>query len=286
MDSSPDIGLFGPDSVTWKVHNEPIVTMGGLRSLYLQALHPRAVAAVAQNSGYKADPWGRFNRTSEYVGTVLYGSTDEVERVASRIRRMHSRMTATDPRTGERFRIDEPELLRWVHVAEVESFLSTARRAGLKLTDDEVDTYYTEQLKAAELVGLDPATVPSTAAEVAAYYEEMRPQLGITREAAETALFLTVPPLPDFWGNRALRLSMNLGPARWAYFGVAGTAVALLPTWARKMYGGLGLPTTDLSADLSVRGLRLLLSALLTTVPEQYKMAPQRRAALERVGLA
>ncbi|WP_433722367.1 oxygenase MpaB family protein [Actinoplanes sp. CA-051413] len=286
MDSSPDIGLFGPDSVTWKVHNEPIVTMGGLRSLYLQALHPRAVAAVAQNSGYKADPWGRFNRTSEYVGTVLYGSTDEVERVASRIRRMHSRMTATDPRTGERFRIDEPELLRWVHVAEVESFLSTARRAGLKLTDDEVDTYYTEQLKAAELVGLDPATVPSTAAEVAAYYEEMRPQLGITREAAETALFLTVPPLPDFWGNRALRLGLNFGPARLAYFGVAGTAVALLPAWARKMYGGLGLPTTDLSADLSVRGLRLLLSALLTTVPEQYKMAPQRRAALERVGLA
>ncbi|GAA3335852.1 oxygenase MpaB family protein [Amorphoplanes nipponensis] len=286
MDSSPDMGLFGPESVTWKVHSEPIVTMGGLRSLYLQALHPRAVAAIAQNSGYKSDPWGRFNRTSEYVGTVLYGSTDEVERIASRIRRMHSRMTATDPRTGERFRIDEPELLRWVHVAEVESFLSTARRAGLKLTDAEVDTYYTEQLKAAELVGLDPATVPGTAAEVAAYYERMRPQLGITREAAETALFLTVPPLPDFWGNRALRLSLNFGPARWAYFGVAGTAVALLPPWARKMYGGLGLPTTDLSADLSVRGMRLLLAGLLAAAPEQYKMAPMRRAALERAGLA
>jgi uncharacterized protein (DUF2236 family) len=286
MNSSPDLGLFGPESVTWKVHNEPIVTMGGLRSLYLQALHPRAVAAVAQNSGYKSDPWGRFNRTSEYVGTVLYGSTDEVERAASRIRRMHARMTATDPRTGEQFRIDEPELLRWVHVAEVESFLSTARRAGLKLTDEEADMYYTEQLKAAELVGLDPATVPSTVAEVAAYYEEMRPQLGITREAAETALFLTVPPLPDFWGNRALRLGLNFGPARWAYFGVAGTAVALLPPWARKMYGGLGLPTTDLSADLSVRGLRLLLRTLLAAAPEQYKIDPLRRTALERAGLA
>ncbi|MFI7541206.1 oxygenase MpaB family protein [Actinoplanes sp. NPDC049599] len=286
MNSSPDLGLFGPESVTWKVHNEPIVTMGGLRSLYLQALHPRAVAAVAQNSGYKSDPWGRFNRTSEYVGTVLYGSTDEVERAASRIRRMHSRMTATDPRTGERFRIDEPDLLRWVHVAEVESFLSTARRAGLKLTEQEADTYYTEQLKAAELVGLDPATVPATVAEVAAYYEQMQPQLGITREAAETALFLTVPPLPDFWGNRALRLGLNFGPARWAYFGVAGTAVALLPPWARKMYGGLGLPTTDLSADLSVRGMRLLLSAALAAAPEQYKMAPMRREALQRAGLA
>src|SRR3954467_10205878 len=105
---SGDVGLFGPGSVTWKLHREPILLLGGLRSLYLQALHPRAVAAVAQNSGYKADPWGRFNRTSEYVGTVLYGSTDEGERIASRIRRMHSRMTAVDPRTGERFRIDEP----------------------------------------------------------------------------------------------------------------------------------------------------------------------------------
>jgi uncharacterized protein (DUF2236 family) len=173
-----------------------------------------------------------------------------------------------------------------VHVAEVESFLTTARRAGLKLTDDEVDRYYTEQLQAAELVGLDPATVPGTGAEVAAYYEEMRPQLGITREAAETALFLTVPPLPDFWGNRALRLGLNFGPPRWAYFGVAGTAIALLPPWARKMYGGLGLPTTDLSADLSVRGLRLLLSAVLAAAPEQYKVPPLRRAALERAGLA
>ena len=77
---SGDVGLFGPDSVTWKVHKEPIVSLGGLRSLYLQALHPRAVAAVAQNSSYRSDPWGRLNRTSEYVVTVLYGTTAEVER--------------------------------------------------------------------------------------------------------------------------------------------------------------------------------------------------------------
>ncbi|MET8147067.1 oxygenase MpaB family protein [Actinoplanes sp. NPDC049668] len=284
MDSAPDLGLFGPDSVTWKVHKDPIVLMGGLRSLYLQALHPRAVAAVAQNSDYRADPWGRLNRTSEYVSTVLYGSTAEVEAAASRVRRLHSRMSATDPRTGERFRVDEPDLLRWVHVAEVESFLTTARRAGLRLTDEEVDGYYTEQLRAAELVGLDPSTVPGTAAEVAAYYEQVRPALGITREAAETALFLTVPPVPKVWRSRAIRLGLTLGPARWAYFGIAGTAIALLPAWARKMYGGLGWPTTDLSADLSVRGLRLLMTTILATLPKQYRTTPMRRTALERAG--
>ena len=284
-DMNGDVGLFGPGSVTWKLHEEPILTLGGLRSLYLQALHPRAVAGVAQNSTFRTDPWGRFNRTSEYVGTVIYGSTAEVEAASSRIRRMHSRMTAVDPRTGERFRIDEPDLLRWVHVAEVESFLSTARRAGVKLTDDEVDTYYTEQLRAAELVGLDPATVPGTAAEVAAYYEAMRPELGMTREAAETAFFLTVPPVPQNWGNAPLRLGLSLGPARWAYFGVAGTAIALLPPWARKLYGGLGWPTTDRTADLSARGMRLLIASLLVTLPKQYRVAPMRLAAMERIGL-
>jgi uncharacterized protein (DUF2236 family) len=281
----PDLGLYGPGSVTWKVHEEPIVSLGGLRSLYLQALHPRAVAGVAQNSSYRSDPWGRLNRTSEYVGTVLYGTMAEVEAAASRVRRLHSRMTAVDSRTGERFRIDEPELLRWVHVAEVESFVTTARRAGLKLTDDEVDTYYTEQLRAAELVGLDPATVPATAAEVEAYYEAMRPELGLTKEGAETALFLTVPPVPDMWGGSAVRLALNLSPARWGYLGIAGTAIAMLPSWARKIYGGLGWPTTDFTADLSARAMRLLLQGVLAALPAEYRIPPMRRAALERAGL-
>ena len=281
-----DIGLFGPDSVTWKLHREPILLLGGLRSLYLQALHPRAVAAVAQNSGYRSDPWGRLNRTSEYVGTVVYGSTSEVEAAAGRLRRLHARMSATDPRTGERFRIDEPDLLRWVHVAEVESFLTTARRAGLRLTDDEVDAYYTEQLRAAELVGLDPATVPSTAAEVDAYYDAMQPELRLTKDSADTALFLTVPPVPESWGGRSLRLGLSLGPTRWAYFGIAATAIGLLPPWARRLYGGLGWSTTDLSADLSVRGMRLMLKTVIAAVPQRYKVAPMRQAALERAGLA
>ncbi|WP_250027898.1 oxygenase MpaB family protein [Paractinoplanes maris] len=282
---SVDVGLFGPQSVTWKLHREPILLLGGLRSLYLQALHPRAVAGVAQNSGYRADPWGRLNRTSEYVGTVIYGTTDEVERAASRLRRLHSRMTATDPRTGETFRIDEPDLLRWVHVAEVESFLTTATRAGLKLTPAEVDQYYTEQLRSAELVGLDPATVPATAAEIDAYYESMRPGLSLTKESAETAFFLTVPPVPNF-GNRALRLGMTLGPARWAYLGVAGTAAALLPPWARRLYGGLGWPTTDVTADLSARSMRLLLATVLNTLPRKYRTAPMRQAALARANVS
>ncbi|MEV4809704.1 oxygenase MpaB family protein [Micromonospora avicenniae] len=276
MDSD-DLGLFGPGSVTWKVHAEPILLVAGLRSLYLQALHPRAMAAVAQNSGYRADAWGRLVRTATYVATTVYGTTAEAEAAGSRLRRLHERLHAIDPITGERFRIDEPDLLRWVHVAEVESFLDTARRAGVPLTPAEVDGYYTEQRRAAALVGLDPATVPGTAEEVADYYRAVRPELRMTREAAETALFLTAPPVP--WKlSLPIRLGLTLGPPRWAYLGVAGTALALLPAWARRMYGGLGLPTTALSADATVRGLRLALAAL----PQRWREGPLQQAARER----
>ncbi|MFI7436597.1 oxygenase MpaB family protein [Micromonospora haikouensis] len=276
MDSD-DLGLFGPGSVTWKVHEEPILIVAGLRSLYLQALHPRAMAGVAQNSNYRTDAWGRLVRTATYVATTVYGTTAEAEAAGARLRRLHGRMRATDPGTGKEFRIDEPELLRWVHVTEVESFLSTARRAGLPLTDAEVDGYYTEQRRAAALVGLDPADVPGTAAEVADYYRQVRSALRMTREAAETAVFLTAPPLP--WKlNLPARVGLNLGPARLAYFGVAGTAFALLPPWARRLYGGLGLPTTELSADLTVRALRLALTAL----PQRWREGPLQQAAKER----
>ncbi|MFJ1538077.1 oxygenase MpaB family protein [Micromonospora chalcea] len=272
-----DLGLFGPGSVTWKVHEEPILIVAGLRSLYLQALHPRAMAGVAQNSNYRSDAWGRLVRTATYVGTTIYGTTAEAQAAGRRVRARHARMRATDPFTGEEFRVDEPELLRWVHVTEVESFVSTARRAGLTLTDDEVDGYYTEQRRSAALVGLDPDDVPGTAAEVADYYRDVRPQLRMTREAAETALFLTAPPIP--WKlSLPARVGLNLGPPRWAYLGIAATALGMLPPWALRLYGGLGLPTTALSADLSARALRLALAA----VPRRYREGPLQQAAKER----
>src|SRR4051794_15712311 len=111
-----DLGLFGPDSVTWKIHTEPVLGVAGLRALFLQALHPRALAGVQQNSGYRGDPWGRLARTVEYVGTVVYGTTAQAEAMGRRVRAVHARLRATDPDTGEEFRLDEPELLCWVHV--------------------------------------------------------------------------------------------------------------------------------------------------------------------------
>ncbi|HEY1486721.1 MAG TPA: oxygenase MpaB family protein [Micromonosporaceae bacterium] len=268
-----DLGLFGPGSVSWRVHREPILALAGLRALYLQSLHPRAMAGVAQNSRYRDDPYGRLNRTGMYIATVVYGTTDEAREAGRRLRAIHSRMRAVDPRTGEVFRVDSPDLLRWVHVTEVESFVTTAKRAGLMLTDADVDAYYREQVQAAELVGLDASSVPASAVEVEDYYAGVRSELRLTKDAVDSAMFLSAPPLP---------YRLGLTPVRLAWFGVAATAVGLLPSWARRLYGLPGLPTTGPAAALSARGLRLALKA----IPESRLRGPIYQAALERAAAA
>ncbi len=269
----PDLGLFGPGSVSWRVHAEPVLALAGLRALYLQALHPRAVAGVAQNSRYRDDPFGRLGRTGIYLATVVYGTTAEAEAAGLRLRRMHARMRATDPRSGRQFRIDEPDLLRWVHVTETESFVTTARRAGLDLTGSEVDRYYSEQRRAAALVGLDPATVPDSASAVDEYYRSMRADLALTSDSAEVARFLSAPPLP--WG-------LGFTPVRLAWLGVAGMAVSLLPRWARRLYLLPGVPTTDPMASLSARALRMTLRA----IPDRVFRGPIYNAAMDRAANA
>ncbi|HET8659586.1 MAG TPA: oxygenase MpaB family protein [Micromonosporaceae bacterium] len=264
-----DLGLFGPGSVTWRVHSEPILGLAGLRALYMQALHPRALAGVVQNSGYKADPWGRLIRTVDYVATVIYGTTAEAEQAGRRVRAVHARLTAVDPGTGERFRVDEPDLLRWVHVTEVESFLTTARRAGVRLSPAEADAYYAEQRRAARLVGLAAGEVPGSVAEVDEFYRQVRPQLRVTTPTADNALFLAHPPMPR---------KLGLTPVRLAWYGLAATAVGLLPPWARRLYGLPGLPTTDLTVSAYVRTLRLALAVL----PHRLYEGPRYQAAVAR----
>jgi uncharacterized protein (DUF2236 family) len=268
-----DLGLFGPDSVTWRVHAEPILFLSAPRALLLQALHPRAIAGVMQNSDFKNDPWGRLQRTVTYVATVVYGTTAQAEAAARHVRAVHASMTAIDGETGEEFRVDSPELLRWVHVTEVDSFATTAQRAGLALSAEEIDQYYTEQRRAAALIGLDPSSVPGTAADVADFYADYRPQLRTTPEALDVMRFLVSPPLP---------YGLGLTPVRIAFWGFSALGVGLLPRWARRMYRLPGLPTTDISATASAYTLRRIMRAL----PHRAFEGPIFRSAMARAARA
>jgi uncharacterized protein (DUF2236 family) len=269
----PDPGLFGPDSVTWRVHADPTLPLAGLRALLLQAVHPLALAGVVQNSDFRDDPWGRLFRTAEYVGVTTFGTTRDARRAAARVRGIHRRLSGVEPESGQAYRVDDPELLRWVHCCEVESFLSTAVRCGLRLSRAERDRYYEEQLVSAELVGLRRADVPSSVAEFDAYFASVQPQLRVTAEARRTARFVLWPPMPALVAYGT--------PARGAWVALAAAAAAMLPRWARRLYALPGIPTTDVAATAAGVAFR---SGLLV-VPDRLRQGPHVKEARERLGL-
>ncbi|MEU1071309.1 MULTISPECIES: oxygenase MpaB family protein [unclassified Streptomyces] len=222
-----DPGYFGPGSVTWQMHADPVMWIAGVRALYLQALHPRAVRGVLQNGDIREDPWGRLLRTARFVGTLTYGTKEDAERAGARVRRIHGLLKADDPVTGERFGIDDPALLLWVHCAEVDSYLQVARRSGFVLSDAQADRYVDEQREAARLIGLDPDRVPASTARLAAYFAEIRPELTAGADAREVDAFLRRPPVHPL-----------LAPARaLVWRPVARLAYDALPPYAHELYG-------------------------------------------------
>jgi uncharacterized protein (DUF2236 family) len=238
-----DHGLFGPASVTWRLMTEPVMWVAGARALYLQALHPRVMQGTWQNSALarSGEAWGRFVRTIEFVETRTYGTLPEVERAGRRLRRIHASLTGVDE-DGRVFRLNEPELLLWVHCAEVSSLAEIARRSGMGLSPAELDAFVAEQRRSAAVVGLDPAAAPGSVAELEAYYEPMRPQLRACQEARRALRLSFAPKLP-----------LSLTPLRLLVPPVNVLAYASLPGWARQLYGTPGSQLTDGAVTLALR---------------------------------
>lgn len=241
-----DDGLFGPGSVTWRLHVEPILWIGGVRALYLQALHPVVMRGTYQNSVLfdRKRAWKRFLRTVHFVAIRSYGTCAEVEAVAARVRAAHAALTGFDPDTGRLFRLDDPEALAWVHCAEIGSYLDVARRSGA-VTDSEADRYVAENRAAARIIGIT-APMPSDQAELAGYFGDMRARLRVVPEARRAVLRSFLPPMP-----------VHLLPLRLTVPAINALAFASLPGWARWMYGVPALPGTDTVTTGQLRAIRL-----------------------------
>jgi uncharacterized protein (DUF2236 family) len=228
-------GWFGADRPIRRVHGDAAMFVGGLRALLLQSLHPLAMAAVAEHSGYQSDPWGRLQRTAAFLALTTYGSAEDAERAVASVRAVHAGIQGVAP-DGRVYRADDPVLLEWVHLAETDSFLRCYQRYGAqRLTPDAADAYVADAaLVAGKLGVIDP---PRSRAELERRIESYRAQLGGTAEARTAARFLLLqPPLPF--------------PARAPYAVLAAAAIAELPRWAR---WPLRLPYLPLSEATLVR---------------------------------
>ena len=202
-----------------RVHGDASMFVGGIRALLLQSLHPQAMAAVAAHSGYQGDPWGRLQRTSTFLAITTFATADDAATAVAHVRSVHERVSGVTPE-GLAYAASDPHLLRWVHVAEADSFLAAHQRYGARPLDRAgCDRYVAEVAVVGRRLGVvDP---PVTVAELREQLEAYRPELAATPAARDAArVILLRPPVP--W--------VALAP----YSALTGAAVALLPRWARR----------------------------------------------------
>ncbi|HEX7308605.1 oxygenase MpaB family protein [Lentzea sp.] len=256
-----------PNSVSWQMHADPTMWIAGIASLYLQALHPKAVAGVVQNSNFQADPLGRLKRTADFVGLGVYGTEEEIAAAAARVRATHRSLRGVVD--GQTFRIDEPELLLWVHCSEVSCFETVLDRAGYGLTDRQKDLYYAEQRFTAGLVGLHPDEVPGSRREMAEYFERMRPELRRTSDSDVIYTFLHGPPVRGFV-RHGLPLYRIL---------VGHLAYSVLPDWALELHGRKPYAHADLWLKMMRRAALLIPGKIRRLAPPGHL-----RHAIERHG--
>ncbi len=216
--TTPGPRWFAADRPIRLVHADASMFVGGLRALLLQSLHPLAMAGVAEHSDYRGDPWGRLQRTSTFLAVTTFGTAADAQRAVDRVRGIHRRVHGVAP-DGRPYCADDPHLLEWVHIAEVDSFLLAYQRYGAApLDQDGRDAYVADTARTALDLGVPdpPRTEVELAERIAAYRGELRS----TEAAREAARFLLLtPPLPVL--------------ARVPYGVLAATSVSMLPAWAR-----------------------------------------------------
>jgi uncharacterized protein (DUF2236 family) len=238
-EAGADGGLFGPDSVTWRVHGHLCVLVGGLRSLLVQTLHPLAMAGVAEHSRYRTDPLGRLQRTGAFIATTTYGTRAQATAAIKAVRGVHERVRGVAP-DGRPYSASDPGLLAWVHHVEVQSFLLAYQRLGPGLHGGDADRYVTEMAELGWAMGVRQRLTGSGELDRWVYGH---PEMRATPQARGAVRFLLAPPLPV--------------AARAPYAVLMAAAISMVPFPARLRLGLLlpGPVTGRLAAEPAARAL-------------------------------
>jgi uncharacterized protein (DUF2236 family) len=267
-----DFGLFGPESMSWKIGKEAVINLGGARAVLLQIAHPLVATGVSAHSGYMNDPIGRTDRTFSLGLMLTFGSMTTAKQAARFINRLHTHVHGTLPAEAGAYaahtpyRAQDPELLLWVYATLVDTILLTYSLFIGPLTHEEQEQYYQESKALVRLLGLPAAHTPKTVEDLRCYVHEMAysNRLAATPQARDLARKVLFPPIPEIF--RPL-LHFNLL-----------VTCALLPQPVREIYGLEWGPKRQLLFDLSAAALRTTLPRLpmsLRVLPITNRMIQQ-----------
>jgi uncharacterized protein (DUF2236 family) len=268
------IGYFDDRSMLRRIHGERAVALAGPRALLMQAAHPLATAGLLAHSGALDEPYERLARTADTMRAVWFGSRDDADRAARRVRAMHRRVNgrltaAAGPYpAGSEYRADAPDLLLWVLYTLADSALVLYRTYVGALTHDEQAAFWEDYKVVGRLFGLRLRDMPQSFDDLGAYGDEMLHggRLVVTDWARERARRIVLePPVPLI--ARPLRDT------------VAFITVALLPDPIRRQYRFSPLPPPFVRRALVAGGAEYVKRAVVPFLPDRLRRIPAARAA-------
>jgi uncharacterized protein (DUF2236 family) len=217
-------GLYLPNDAPWIVHADFGTLVGGIRALLMQALHPGSLTGVATHSRYEQDALGRLAGTIRWLTVTTFGSHAAVAGEAQRVNRMHKRVTG-DYQTAEGeqrpYKAADPDLLLWVHIAFMDSFLRCHQMYAWREIPGGADAYVRLWAKSVEPIGL--ATAPLSEAQLVSEINRYKRELVATTKTLDVVKFIKRPPLP-----------LLARPVYWLLF---EAAVVSLPVEFRELLG-------------------------------------------------
>ena len=161
-------GIFGPDSVIWRVDREAAVFLGAGRALLLQLAHPGVAAAIVQHSRSLTDPIGRFHRTFRVVFTMVFGTTGQALAAARRLHRRHTAISGTLDKNLGAFVAGSPYCAN-----DVAALLLAYQLVNPPPSAHDRERYYADCRLFAALFGIPQSALPPSWAEFAQYVNDM-----------------------------------------------------------------------------------------------------------------
>jgi uncharacterized protein (DUF2236 family) len=275
LDRTKDPGLFGPDSVTWRVMREPLLILSAGRALLMQAANPLVAQGAIDHSSYREDPYGRLERTVEWVTVVCFGTTSEARRITRSVNLLHRKVAGALPAghgtqrwpSGRLYSASDRDLLRWVHASFVDTMLTAHDVLIGGLRESERDRFVREWDSVALLMGLPRRMCWPNAAALRAYVEE------------EIASGRAVPGK----GSQLVARTVLHPPVRTPLMrpgtdALAFIATGQLPDRLRRAYGLVWTP----AHAAAFKGFRLSLAAMLPVLPRRLRVSPVYDLALAR----
>jgi uncharacterized protein (DUF2236 family) len=197
-------GFFLPSDAPWVVHADFGTLVGGIRALLMQALHPGSLTGVKNHSRYESDPLGRLAGTIRWLTVTTFGSKTAVQNEANRVNRLHTKVVGEYTKgTGETvpYKAADKDLLLWVHIAFMESFLVSHQMYSWKQipkgnAQSGADNYVSQWSVSVAPLGL--TTCPMSEAELEREIDKFFDSglLVSTPDTAKVIAFIKNPPLP------------------------------------------------------------------------------------------